>query len=281
MRAVIAGLGNQGHKRMAAAGEDVVATVDPVASGAGYKTIDQVPLELYDAALVCTPDSGKLDILTYLLSHGKHVLVEKPLLPPGSGDIGGLTEMARSTGAVCYTAYNHRFEPHVARLRGLLGSNRLGDVYNARLFYGNGTAADVKESAWRDHGLGVLSDLGSHLLDLSLYLFGASDRRFEALSGNSFETHSLDHVVFGSPGKPSIQLEATLLSWRNTFTIDVICELGSAHIDGLCKWGVSTLRVRERVFPSGVPREEEHVAASPDPTWDPEYQYFKELCDGG
>ena len=33
------------------------------------------------------------------------------------------------------------------------------------MFYGNGTARLVRDSAWRDQGAGVLPDLGSHLLD--------------------------------------------------------------------------------------------------------------------
>src|SRR5208282_6275472 len=80
MRVVIAGLGVQGKKRLAIAGSDAVATVDPVASDARYKRIEDVPIDTFDSALVCTPDSVKVPILTYLLGHGKHVLVEKPLI---------------------------------------------------------------------------------------------------------------------------------------------------------------------------------------------------------
>ena len=82
MRVVVAGLGVQGKKRVAIAGTDVVATVDPVASAARYTAIEQVPLADYDAALVCTPDDAKPELLAYLLIHGKHVLVEKPM--PGT-----------------------------------------------------------------------------------------------------------------------------------------------------------------------------------------------------
>lgn len=105
---------------------------------------------------------------------------------------------------------------------------------------------------WRDEGLGVLGDLGSHLLDLALFLFGSSKAEFELWGANRFETRSLDHVLFGSMGSPFLQLEATYLSWRNTFTADVFGSLGSAHIDCLCKWGPSTFTLRERKFPSGA-----------------------------
>ena len=281
MRVVIVGLGIQGKKRKAIAGEDVVATVDVAAPDVQYKRIEQVPRDAFDAALVCTPDQAKLDILRYLLSHGKHVLVEKPLLATDEKPLRQLREISRSTGAACYTAYNHRFEPHIARLKELLDSHVLGDIYLARVFYGNGTALDVKRSVWRDQGIGVLSDIGSHLLDMMLFLFGPPDAGFEVWSYDCFENRACDHVLFGCRSKPVLELETTLLSWRNTFTLDVFGELGSAHINCLCKWGPSTYTVRQRVFPSGRPSEEVQTIESPDPTWALEYEYFKNLCQTG
>ncbi len=281
MRVVVVGVGNQGRKRMAVAGDDVTATVDPVTSGAQYTAVEQVPLDSYDAALVCTSDGAKIDNLRYLLSHGKDVLVEKPLIAPDGERIAELGEIASSTGATCYTAYNHRFEPHVRRLKELLDDRGLGEVYTARIFYGNGTAMDTRRSPWRDDGLGVLSDLGSHLLDLSLFLFADTRREFEPWSLGRFENLSLDHVVFGSSGKPVLEFETTLLSWRNTFTIDVLGELGSAHVSGLCKWGESTLTLRKRVFPSGVPDEDVQTVEVSDPTWALDYGHFKELRGTG
>ena len=80
MRVLVVGLGVQGKKRLAIAGDDAVATVDPISPTAQFRRIEDVPLDRYDAALVCTPDQVKLPLLTHLLSHGKHVLLEKPLI---------------------------------------------------------------------------------------------------------------------------------------------------------------------------------------------------------
>src|SRR6185436_16249766 len=112
MRIIVVGLGTQGRKRVRAAAGDVVATVDPVNPDANYTSVEQVSLDAFDAALICTPDPAKIALMEYFLSHGKHVLVEKPLLSAKEGDLARLAELARSTGAACYTAYNHRFEPH-------------------------------------------------------------------------------------------------------------------------------------------------------------------------
>src|SRR3954465_12423154 len=117
MRAIVVGLGVQGYKRRRVAGGDFVAAVDPVNAEAQYKRIEDMPLEEYDAALCCIPDEPKVDMLKYLLGHGKHVLVEKPLWAPNDADLEHLQAIARQKKAVCYTAYNHRFEPHFVAMR--------------------------------------------------------------------------------------------------------------------------------------------------------------------
>jgi scyllo-inositol 2-dehydrogenase (NADP+) len=281
VRVIVVGLGVQGRKRLAVAGADVVATADPVDRNAQYSAVEDVSLRAYEAALVCTPDDVKVDILDYLLTHGKHVLVEKPLLAPSEATLEGLSSLAAKAGVVCYTAYNHRFEPHFIRMKEVIGSGMLGQIYLCRMFYGNGTARDIRDSAWRDRGAGVLTDLGSHLLDTALFWFGSLPRPFVLWSANRFENRAYDHVAFGSPGPPVLEMEATLLSWRNHFTADVYGDRGSAHISSLCKWGRSVFTRRVRVVPSGRPPEESVALVQPDPTWTLEYEHFKSLCRNG
>ena len=164
------------------------------------------------------------------------------------------------------------------RLKRTLESGVLGKVYLAKFFYGNGTARDVRNSAWRDQDLGVFPDLGSHLLDWTLFLFGPPSAPPRVLAADRFENRAYDHFRFGFAGRPSLDFEMTLLSWRNTFRCDVFAENGSAHVDCLCKWGPSTFTLRTRVLPSGRPKEETERLECADPTWQAEYAHFLALC---
>jgi predicted dehydrogenase len=274
-------MGVQGEKRFRIAGDEVVGTVDPYSDDADYKTVQDVPLDRYDAALCCVPDDPKCELLSYLLSNGKHVLVEKPLAGENNQQLEGLAADAKKNGVVCYTAYNHRFEPHFVRMRDLIASGRLGEIYSIRMFYGNGTARLVRDSAWRDEGAGVLPDLGSHLLDTLNFWTGEQRTNFNILTANRFENRAFDHVTIASQGRPLLQLEMTLHMWRNHFYADVLAEKGSAHISSLCKWGPSTFSVRDRVLPSGRPDEEAVTLVKSDPTWAEEYSHFKELIASG
>lgn len=279
MKVIVVGLGVQGCKRRAAAGTDFVAAVDPVNREAQYGKLSEVPPASYEAALVSVPDEPKVEVLDYLLSRGKHVLVEKPLWAAEDAEIGRLEAIAHRNSAVCYVAYNHRFEPHFVRMREVIAGGALGEIYHCRMFYGNGTARLVRESSWRDRGAGVVPDLGSHLLDTANFWFGQPADDFEVYSARCFENRAPDHVVIGSrSSKPQLELEMTLLSWRNHFTCDVFAERGSAHISSLCKWGPSTFTLRTRVLPSGRPSEEPVTLVLDDPTWELEYAHFKGLC---
>jgi len=279
VRLVVAGLGVQGHKRVRFAGESVVATVDPVAPGATYTAIEQVPLADYDAAMLCVPDGAKPAVLQYLVRAGKHVLVEKPLIGPGALDLARLEREARAQEVVVYAAYNHRFEPHLAHLAALLREGVVGEPHRISMFYGNGTARDVRSSPWRDEGLGVIGDLVPHLLDILEFTTGRPQGPLELWSTARHENAAPDHFLLGFPAaRPVVTLEGSLLSWRNSFRLDVLGTEGSAHVDGLCKWGPCTLTVRDRVLPSGKPPERRWTLEQADPTWQLEHDHFLALC---
>jgi predicted dehydrogenase len=279
MRVIVVGLGVQGHKRQSFAGDDFVASVDINNRAANFSDIRNVAVDSYDAALLCVPDFEKIELLDYLISHGKHALVEKPLVADNETTLTRLEQQARAKNVVIYVAYNHRFEPHFVRMRNLVASGALGTVYRCRMFYGNGTARLVRNSDWRDKGAGVLDDLGSHVLDTARFWFGDIGNDFAIVSVDCFENRSPDHVVFASQrATPRLEFEMTLLSWRNHFTCDVFAEHGSAHISSLCKWGPSEFTHRMRVLPSGRPPEQAVTLIQEDPTWALEYAYFKMLC---
>ena len=120
MRVIVVGLGVQGNKRKYFSGKDFIASVDPLNINANYRTIEEVPLDSYDAVLACTPDEPKYKIIKYCLENKKHVLVEKPLWAIDDKQLEELELLAIKNKVVCYTAYNHRFEPHFLKMRSLI-----------------------------------------------------------------------------------------------------------------------------------------------------------------
>ena len=277
MKTLIVGLGNQGLKRKKHLDKDFVGSVDPFNKKADYKNIKNVDLSLYNSVLLCVPDSEKLELIRYCLKNRKHVLVEKPLYLK-STDLKEIYKISKKNNTVLYTAYNHRFEPHFKNVKNFLDNNSLGRFYFLKMFYGNGTSQLVKKSNWKDRKMGVISDLGSHLLDTTDFFLDFRPKNFELVSKNYFENKSPDHAVFIHKTRSTlIHLEVSLCKWRNSFRCDLVFEKGSLHIDSLCKWGPSKLTIRKRKFPSGKPHEINKIIICDDPTWIKEYKFFKKL----
>ena len=132
-----------------------------------------------------------------------------------------LEKKAKINKVILYTAYNHRFEPNILKLKNLIEKKTLGKIYKCKIFYGNGTSYLVKKSKWRDKGLGVVTDIGSHLLDLCLFWFGSKVKKLKITEINKFENKAPDHAILSLEiNKINIQLEMTLCMWKNTFTCD-------------------------------------------------------------
>lgn len=275
MRYLLVGLGNIGAKRRTLLGHRCIATVDPVNPAADYRDVQDCPVDRYDAAILAVPNQVKLGLLRRCLENGKHVLVEKPLLFPDHETAQALDQLAQRRRVIWYTSYNHRFEPLIEILKQELAKDTVGRIYHGRFYYGNGTVGNVSGS-WRAEGLGVVEDLGPHLLDLLGYLTGCAGSDMEVWSLHKHESRAVDHAVLATTDRRFV-LEMSLLSWKNHFEIELYGEHGSLHLTGLCKWGPSELIVRERVRPSGVPRERRQTVTGQDTTWQRDLDYFERL----
>lgn len=279
MKYLVVGYGNIGHKRRQVLGERCAATVDPYRPEADYRRLEDVPTDVYDAAVLAVPNDTKLTLLEALLERGKHVLVEKPLVFPDEAFAERLRRTAQAHEAIWYTSYNLRFEPHVQAVRRLLADRAVGDFYRAKLFYGYGTAADVA-GTWRDDRLGVIQDLASHLIDLVGYVFNRFGTEFVVWTRDAHELTGVDHCILATADR-RIVLECSYLSWKNRWVIDVVGSTGSLRAEGLTKWGPTTLTIRRRRLPSGVPDEERDVVDAADPTWAADIAYFEEMAAAG
>lgn len=279
MRYLLVGLGNIGVKRRALLGERCVGTVDPFNASADFRDIRDCAPDRYDAAILAVPNQVKLDLLRRLLTLGKHVLVEKPLLFPDRETAQDLNRLAHQHHAVWYTSYNHRFEPLIELLKQELDKETVGRIYHGRLYYGNGTVGNILGS-WREEGQGVLEDLGSHLLDLVGWLFNCVGTDVVTWSLERHEAKTIDHAILATADR-RVVIEMSFLSWKNRFEVDLYGEHGSLHLRGLCKWGPSELIVHQRVLPSGVPREHRESRTGQDVTWQRDLEYFEHMTTMG
>lgn len=125
-----------------------------------------------DLVVVATPNDSHAPIARAALQASKHVVVDKPFALH-LGEAREVAEAARQAGKVLSVFHNRRWDADFLTLRALLGSGALGEV--AELHSHFDRFRPQVPDRWRDRagpGAGLWYDLGPHLADQALQLFG-------------------------------------------------------------------------------------------------------------
>jgi len=142
----------------------------------------------HDFVVVAAPNDVHVELTRRALDAGLPVVVDKPLAPTAA-EARSLAEHAENLGVLITVFMNRRWDSDQLTLRRLLEERKLGEVlrYESRLERWQPALSGRKpwrETASPEAGGGVLLDLGSHLVDQAIVLFGAVDRVYAEL-----ETH--------------------------------------------------------------------------------------------
>lgn len=138
---------------------------------------------LEDAAVelvvVNTPNYTHFEYTKKALLAGKHVVVEKPFaITVEEGE--ELTALAKSTGKKLSIYQSRRYDSDAKTLRQVVKENWLGHIVEAEIHYDRYTTA-LSPKVHKETpgpGRGLLYDLGSHLIDQVLQLFGKPEAVF-------------------------------------------------------------------------------------------------------
>ncbi|MCC2975258.1 oxidoreductase [Sphingomonas sp. PL-96] len=125
-----------------------------------------------DLVVVATPNDSHAPLARAALEAGKHVVVDKPFALTAE-DARELTVLAEAHGQMLTVFHNRRWDSDFATVQRLLADDVLGDLQLAELRWDRFRPA-IKQG-WRETpqpGGGLLSDLGPHLIDQALHLFG-------------------------------------------------------------------------------------------------------------
>jgi scyllo-inositol 2-dehydrogenase (NADP+) len=123
--------------------------------------------------VVATPNTSHLEIATQSLQAGKHVVVDKPFTIT-SGDADQLIALSRKVSRVLSVFQNRRWDGEFLTVRRILDKKLLGRLVEFHSRFDR-FRPGVRPNAWREQsgpGSGVLFDLGSHLIDQAVVLFG-------------------------------------------------------------------------------------------------------------
>jgi predicted dehydrogenase len=135
-----------------------------------------------DLVVVNTPNAFHFEMARDALRHGKHVVLEKPLTTSvAEGE--ELLALARDEGLVLAPYQNRRLESGHKTVREILDRGLLGNVklFETRIDRWRPGAGTKKWKEEPGPGAGLLYDLGAHLIDEALVLFGRPDTLYADL----------------------------------------------------------------------------------------------------
>jgi len=173
------------------AGLDLVATCD---SDAGrrkaaeqdfpgirvHDTVEELAADdEVDVAVVATPPSAHVSVVSTLLAAGKHVACEKPLCFTVA-DADGLFALAAGNDRVLTVNQSRRWDRDFRAVQGAIDEGLLGQVFNVETFVGG---FDHPCRAWHSDSTvsgGMVYDWGAHHVDWILQLYGRSPSRVTA-----------------------------------------------------------------------------------------------------
>lgn len=130
-----------------------------------------------DVIVITTPNDLHYEMARQALLAGKHLVVDKPFTI-STVEADDLIDLAQETGKVLTVFHNRRLDGDFITIRKYINEKLLGEVQKVEIRFDR-FRPDINTESWREttrEGSGLLYDLGAHLIDQALALFGYPEK---------------------------------------------------------------------------------------------------------
>ncbi|MBC7614800.1 MAG: Gfo/Idh/MocA family oxidoreductase [Pedobacter sp.] len=180
-----------------------------------YNSIDElIADDEIDLVIVNTPNFTHFEYAKQALKAGKHILVEKPFTAT-SAQAKELFTLANSMGKKALVYQNRRYDSGFNAVKKVIDSGQLGRLIEVHFRYDRYrneiSPKFFKEEPYEASGL--LYDLGPHLLDQAISLFGKPQKFHKTLGKHRANTQVDDYfmIQLGYPNDLNVFLTASML----------------------------------------------------------------------
>ncbi len=126
-----------------------------------------------DLIVITTPNIYHFSMVEAALQAGKHVVVEKPFTVT-TQEADRLIQLAQTQGKVLAVYQNRRWDGDYKTIKSIIKQGLLGEVVEYEAHFDR-YRNFLKENTWKEEplpGSGIVYDLGAHLIDQAVDLFG-------------------------------------------------------------------------------------------------------------
>jgi len=138
-----------------------------------YASLEELLADDVDLVVVNTPVDTHFEYAKKVLEAGKHALVEKAFTTTAA-EAQELGDLAKAKNRKLTVYQNRRWDSDLKTVKSVLDQNLLGDIVEAEIRFDRYNP-NLSPKAWKEGtnaGAGILKDLGPHIIDQALYLFG-------------------------------------------------------------------------------------------------------------
>ncbi|PZR23794.1 MAG: oxidoreductase [Flavobacterium psychrophilum] len=138
-----------------------------------YASLEELLADDIELVVVNTPVETHYEYAKKALLAGKHALVEKAFTTTAA-EAEELNAIAKEKGLKLTVYQNRRWDSDFMTVKQVADQNLLGDIVEAEFHFDryNPLLSPKTHKETANAGAGVLKDLGSHIIDQALYLFG-------------------------------------------------------------------------------------------------------------
>ncbi len=147
-----------------------------------------------DLVIISTPNATHVPFAKQAMAAGKHVVVEKPVAAT-STEADELCAMAKKQGVVLSVYQNRRLDSDFLTVKKLIEAGELGEVLDYEAHYDR-FERGVNPKPWKAEGgagVGVLYDLGVHIIDQAYVLFGMPNEVYADFRRQRPESPGIDN----------------------------------------------------------------------------------------
>ncbi len=221
-----------------------------------------VALPDVDLVVITTPNATHFPLAKLALEAGKHVVVDKPMCETAA-QAEQLLQVARASGKVFSVFHNRRWDGDYRTVREIARQGLLGDIHEFESHFDR-YKPQLKEGSWKEEpgpGTGMLFDLGSHLIDQALTLFGQPRRLFADLRSQRPGSRIDDNFeVILDYGRLKATLKCGTMVREKPPRFQVLGALGA-----FVKHGMDPQE--ERLIKADVPRWRPDLGSDPEENW--------------
>jgi predicted dehydrogenase len=173
-----------------------------------------------DGVVIATPVLTHYQLAKEALSHGKHVLVEKPLTA-SVAEAEELVALAHEQQRILMVGHTFEYNPAVNELRKLVQSGELGKIYCVE-------AERVNLGLFR-RDINVIWDLAPHDISILLYVFGQKPVQIKVQAHAHVQSHIHDvaHLHLGFADGMTAHIH---VSWLHPCKIRRVTTIGDARM---------------------------------------------------